>query len=106
MAYNTQKKIITAIRGSPCFSMQLDTTTDVVVLTELMVSVRSIFQFEIFGDILFCETLETSTKGGEIFESLRKPAEVEKTCVSVYDWCYSSERSHHRVGRPYGNSFT
>lgn len=87
MAYDTKEQLVGAIRGSPCFGIQLDETTDVAGLAQLIVFVRGIFQDEIFEDILFCKTLKTSTKGEDIFnllDSFFSENQLEwKNCVSV-----------------------
>jgi len=63
MAYDTKEQLVRRIRGSPCFGIQLNESTDVAGLAQLIVFVRGIFQDEVFEDLLFCKTLKTSTKG-------------------------------------------
>jgi len=70
MAYDTKEQLVRRIRGSPCFGIQLDESTDVAGLAQLIVFVRGIFQDEVFEDLLFCKTLKTSTKGEDIFKLL------------------------------------
>lgn len=70
MACDTKEQLVQIIRGSPCFGIQLDESTDVAGLAQLIVFVRGISQDEVFEDLLFCKTLKASTKGGDIFKLL------------------------------------
>lgn len=70
MVYDTKEQLVRRIRGSPCFGIQLDESTDVAGLAQLIVFVRGILQNEVFEDLLFCKTLNTSTKGEDIFKLL------------------------------------
>jgi hypothetical protein len=91
MAYDTKEQLVRRIRGSPCFGIQLDESTDVAGLAQLIVFVRGIFQDEVFEDFLFRKTLKTSTKSEDIFKLLdsffSKHQFEWKNCVSVYGWC-------------------
>ncbi|VVC42245.1 Hypothetical protein CINCED_3A019062 [Cinara cedri] len=70
MACDTKEQLVRRIRVSPCFGIQLDENTNVAGLARLIVFLRGIFQDEVFEDLLFCKTLKTSTKGGDIFKLL------------------------------------
>lgn len=87
MSYDTKEQLVRAIRGSPCFGIQLDESTDVAGLAQLIVFVRGIFQEKVFEDLLFCKPLKTSTKGIDIFnllDSFFSENQLEwKNCVSV-----------------------
>ncbi|KAK9694542.1 hypothetical protein QE152_g33471 [Popillia japonica] len=82
---------VRAVQGSPYFAIQLDETTDVAGLAQLIVFVRDIFQDEVFEDLLFCKQLKTSTKGDifqdEVFEDLLFCKQLKtSTKEKQYDW--------------------
>jgi zinc finger BED domain-containing protein 5/7/8/9 len=52
---------------SPTFAMQLDESTDVANLAELLVYVRYVYNTTIEESMLFCKPLETTTTGLDIF---------------------------------------
>lgn len=59
------------IKGSPiCISLQLDESTDVSNMSQLIVYTRYIKDGEIKDEFLFCETLQTTTKAADVFRLL------------------------------------
>ena len=62
MAHDTKEQLVGALQGSPCFGIQLDKTTDVAGITQLIVFAGGIFQDEIFEEILFCKYLKHRQK--------------------------------------------
>lgn len=52
MAYDTIEQLVR--RDNPCFGIQLDESTDVAGLIQLIVFVRGIFQDKVFENLLFC----------------------------------------------------
>lgn len=87
MAGNVKDQLIQIIQCSPFFAIQVDETTDVAGLSQLLVFVRGKFQDAIFEDILFCKPLETSTTGKDIFnmiDNFFSENNLEwKNCISV-----------------------
>lgn len=87
MANNTKEQLIQAVRTSPWFGIQIDETTDVAGLAQLIVFVRGIQDDRAFEDLLFCKPLNMSTKGRDIFtliNSFFSENQLEwKNCVSV-----------------------
>jgi hypothetical protein len=70
MVYDTKEQLVGAIRGSSCFGIQLDETTDVAGIAQMTVFCTRYFQYEMFENILFCKTLKTSTKVEDILKLL------------------------------------
>ena len=56
------------IKYSPYFSIQLDETTDVADLANLLVYVRYEYQSAAHEDFLFCQSLQTRTTAEHIFQ--------------------------------------
>jgi len=87
MASNTKEQLVQTIQESPWFGIQIDETTDVAGLAQLIVFVRGIREDEVFEDLLFCKPLNISTKGRDIFTLLDyffSENRLEwKNCVSV-----------------------
>lgn len=80
-------QLISRIKASPMFSIQLDETTDITKLAQLMVYVRYTFEENIHEDFLFCRPLESYTSGEAIFKKINEFFEVSglewKNCVGV-----------------------
>lgn len=67
MGYNIKSKLITRIKQSTYFAIQLDESTDITNYAKLMVFVRYAHNFEIYDDLLFLGEFLTTTKGIDIF---------------------------------------
>ena len=64
-----EQQIVAEILGAPLntFSIQLDESTDVSICAQLLVFARYIKDGDFHEKLLFCQCLETSTKGEDIF---------------------------------------
>lgn len=65
MAENVKIQMVEAVQSSEWFALQIDESTDVVGLNQLLVFVRGIANEEMFEDILFCKPLQVSPVTGE-----------------------------------------
>ena len=63
---NIKHQVITKILASPIFAIQLDESTDVANLSQLMVFARYINGKVIEEEFLFCKPLETTTKAEDV----------------------------------------
>ncbi|XP_076145687.1 zinc finger BED domain-containing protein 5-like [Alosa pseudoharengus] len=70
MAENVQDQLVTRLRQSHLFSLQLDESTDIGNEAILLCFVRYIHAGAVVDDFLFCQSLPTNTTGEAIFESL------------------------------------
>ena len=74
MAEDVSKQLLLHTRASDFYALQLDESTDVAVLAQLLaqllVYVRYIHQGSIKEDMLFCKPLETRSTGEDIFRML------------------------------------
>ncbi|KAL2097071.1 hypothetical protein ACEWY4_006278 [Coilia grayii] len=70
MAGDVLKQLLLRIRASDFYSLQLDESTDVAGLAQLLVYVRYIHEGSVNEDMLFCKPLETRTTGKDIFQML------------------------------------
>ena len=68
MANNVKHILVERIKCSPYFSIQLDETTDVADLANLLVYVRYEYQSAAHEDFLFCQSLQTRTTAEHIFQ--------------------------------------
>ncbi|KAI6658232.1 Zinc finger protein [Oopsacas minuta] len=66
MSNNIKHQIITKIQASPMFAIQLDESTDVANLSQLMVFARYMNGPTIEEEFLFCKPLETTTKAEDV----------------------------------------
>ncbi len=64
---NIRELVVEKIRKSPFFAIQLDETTDVSSLSQLLVYVRYIYNDELITDFLFCKPLFQTTTAIEIY---------------------------------------
>ena len=70
MSENIKSKVISKINSSPVFAVQLDETTDVSNLSQLLVYIRYVASERINGEFLFCQPLETTSKAADVFQVL------------------------------------
>jgi hypothetical protein len=70
MAYNILSQIVDEIKSCPSgmFSTQLNESTDVTHLAQLLIYVRYVYNDDIKTEILFFKTLETTTTTKDIFK--------------------------------------
>lgn len=66
MAGDVLKQLLLLIRASEFYSLQLDESTDVAGLAQLLIYVRYIHEGSVNEDMLFCKPLETRTTGENI----------------------------------------
>ena len=70
MSKNIKSKMISKINSSPVFALQLDETTDVANLSQLLVYIRYVADERINEEFLFCQPLETTSKAADVFQVL------------------------------------
>ena len=70
MSVNIQSKVIAKTNSSTVFSLQLDESTDVSNLSQLLVYSRYIADGLIKEEFLFCQPLETTSKAADVFKVL------------------------------------
>ena len=70
LAEDMQEQLLVKIRESPVFSIQLDESTDVSNLSQLMVFVRYVHDRTIEEDFLFCQPVALTTKAADIMQLL------------------------------------
>ena len=70
MSENIKSKVILKINSSPVFALQLDETTDVANLSQLLVYIRYVADERINEEFLFCQPLKTTSKEADIFQVL------------------------------------
>ena len=61
---------VIAIEESPWHAMQLDESTDIASCAQLIVWVRFIIDGDFVYEPLLCKSLETTTKGEDIFTKI------------------------------------
>ena len=62
--------MLSKIDSSPVFALQLDESTDISNLSQLLVYVRYVADERINEEILFCQPLETTSKAVDVFQML------------------------------------
>lgn len=72
MGYNIKTQLISRIKQSNYFAIQLDESTDITNYAQLMVFVRYQYINQIYEDLLFCRELLTTTRGIDIFEKVNE----------------------------------
>ncbi|XP_057654818.1 zinc finger BED domain-containing protein 5-like [Diorhabda carinulata] len=70
MSINVKESLISALKESDFYSLQLDERTDIADNTNLLCFVRFTFNGAIEEEILFCHSQKTSATGQDIFDSL------------------------------------
>ena len=70
MSDNIKSKVLSKIDSSPVFALQLDESTDISNLSQLLVYVRYVADKRINEEFLFCQSLETTSKAVDIFQML------------------------------------
>ena len=70
MAENLYDQLMTRLRQSQFFSLQLDESTDIGNKANLLCFVRYMYAGGVHDEFLFCRSLPTNTTGEAIFDSL------------------------------------
>ena len=70
MTGDVLKQLLLCIQASELYALQLNESTDVAGLAQLLVYVRYVYGGSIKEDTLFCKPLETRTTGNDIFKVL------------------------------------
>jgi len=87
MAEDIEKRLIQRVKNSNMYSLQLDETTDIKNLSQLLVYVRYIHEGVVEEEMLFCRPLSTTTKAEDIFFVLNTYMENNSirwdNCISV-----------------------
>lgn len=63
--------VISEIKESPMFALQLDESTDVASCSQLLVYTRYIKDDHVKEEYLFCTSLPTTTRGEDVFKTLK-----------------------------------
>ena len=72
LAENVREQVISSIKESKCFAIQLDETTDVSSNSQLMVYVRYKGLHAIEEELLFCSPLELRSRGIDVFNKINE----------------------------------
>ena len=67
---NIKSKVLSKIDSSPVFALQLDKSTDISNLSQLLVYVRYVADERINEEFLFCQPFETTSKAVDVFQML------------------------------------
>jgi len=67
IGYNIKSQLISRIKQSNFFAIQLDESTDITNCAQLMVFIRYQYSNQIHDDLLFCRELLNTTRGHDIF---------------------------------------
>nr|XP_014354333.1 PREDICTED: zinc finger BED domain-containing protein 5-like [Latimeria chalumnae] len=70
MAEDIKNQLIAQIKSSSYFALQLDESTDVASIANLLVYVKYEFEYELLEDFLFCRPLPTRTCAEDLFNLL------------------------------------
>lgn len=81
------QQLLMRLKDSSKFAIQLDESTDISKMAQLLLFVRYIYEGSIHEDILFCRPLEGHTRGKDIYKKVNEFFEKEglnwKNCVGV-----------------------
>lgn len=84
---NIKSNLLDRLKNSKFYAIQLDETTDISNMAQLIVYVRYCYEGDILEDFLFCQALVERTTGGKIFEVLNNFFNSNKlswsNCVAI-----------------------
>lgn len=75
---NILDTVLNEIKSSPFFALQLDESTDVASCSQLLVYVRYIKSYDLKEEYLFSESLSTTTRGEDIFRTIKNFVEEKE----------------------------
>ena len=78
MSEDIKLQVIKNIRNSPYFSLQLDESTDISHISQLLVYVRYIRNSKVEEEFLFCKPLTTTTKAIDVMNIFSEFFEKEE----------------------------
>ena len=70
MSDDILEQILTHVKASPFYSIQLDESTDIAGVPQISLFIRYINNGAVLEDLLFCKALKLHTKGEDIFQCL------------------------------------
>lgn len=70
LADDIKIQLIDRVKGSPYYAIQLDESTDVANVAQLLIFIRYRYENDICEDLLFCQGLEGRTTGEAIFNAV------------------------------------
>ncbi|KAI6658139.1 Protein ZBED8-like [Oopsacas minuta] len=68
MSEDIKNQVVEQIKQSPIFVLQLDESTDVSSCAQLMIYVRYIHDSNFKEEFLFCQPLDSQTRGIDVFK--------------------------------------
>ena len=78
LSLNIKSHLLEKVKDSPMFAIQLDETTDIANLSQLMVCVRYVSKNAVEEDFLFCKPLLETTTAADIMQLISKFFEKEE----------------------------
>ena len=96
MSDDVKQHVIAKLKKAPFakFAIQLDESTNVTVCAQLLVFVRCVSGEDFKKDFLFCHTLDSTTRGEDIFIKVSNFLR-EKDCPGIM-YVYAQLTDHHR----------
>lgn len=82
IAHNIEAILLSRLRDSPVYAIQLDETTDISKMSQLIVYVRYIYKEDICEDFLCCKRLEEKATGENIFNIIQTYFHEKKILLS------------------------
>jgi hypothetical protein len=88
MSEHVKEQLLTRIKCSPVFALQIDESTDVAGLAQLLVSVRYCFEENIQEGFMFCLPLPERCTGSDIFKRVNDCFTAEDipwaNCICIF----------------------
>ena len=79
MDEDIEEQVVASVRNSAAFAIQLDESTDVASLSQLIAFVRYIDKDAMNTEFLFCKPLKTTCKAEDIYELLSDFFHIRKS---------------------------
>jgi hypothetical protein len=91
-----EEQLLTQVKCSPKFAIQIDESTDVAGLPQLFVFIGYCFQENINEDFMLCQPLTKRTTGSDTFKAVNdynfRKYFLVKLCQHLYKWSSSYGR--------------